>query len=154
VLDYGARVHEPGVPDPASDLGAGAGPTAEQLVGIRTEQITRAGRDALVMIVTGEIDLHTVGRLRAAVDDGLERVADTDSVTLVIDLSEVTFLGSPGLTALVEATRAARRLREPLPIVVDHTRPVIRPIEMTGLDDLLALHTTLDQALHRPDTHS
>jgi len=35
--------------------------------------------------------------------------------------------------------------------VIDHNRPVIRPIEMTGLDDLLALHTTLDQALHRPD---
>ena len=35
-----------------------------------------------------------------------------------------------------------------LRVVVDHTRPVIRPIEMTGLDDLLALYTTLDLALH------
>jgi anti-sigma B factor antagonist len=146
-------VHEPGVPDPASDLGVEAGPAAEQLVRIRTEQITRAGRDALVVTVTGEIDLHTVGRLRAAVDDGLDRVAESDSVALVIDLSQVTFLGSAGLAALVDATRAARRLREPLPIVVDHTRPVIRPIEMTGLDELLALHTTLDLALYRPDTH-
>jgi anti-sigma B factor antagonist len=66
----------------------------------------------------------------------------------VIDLTGVTFLGSPGLQALVDATRAARRRCEPLRIVVDHTRPVIRPIEMAGLDDLLALFHTVDQAVH------
>jgi anti-sigma B factor antagonist len=59
----------------------------------------------------------------------------------------VTFLGSPGLQALVDATRAARRRNEPLHIVVDHTRPVIRPIELAGLDDILALFRTVGQAV-------
>jgi anti-sigma B factor antagonist len=48
---------------------------------------------------------------------------------------------------LVDATRTARRRSEPLHIVVDHTRPVIRPIELAGLDDVLALFHTVDQAV-------
>jgi anti-sigma B factor antagonist len=95
--------------------------------------------------------LHTVGRFRAALSDGLDQITDDDTGTvLVIDLVGVSFLGSPGLAALVEVTRGARRRREPLRLVIDHTRPVIRPIEMTGLDDVLALYNTLDQALHHP----
>lgn len=57
--------------------------------------------------VAGEIDVHTAGRFRSSVDDGLDQVADTDAVALLIDLTGVTFLGSSGLTALVEAACAA-----------------------------------------------
>jgi anti-sigma B factor antagonist len=142
---YGARMHEPGVGDPDSDPGAGRGPAAEQLVRIDTGRVVHAGGEALVVTVAGEIDVLTVDRLRAAVAAGFEQLPD--GATLVIDLTDVTFLGSPGLQALVDATRAAQRRREPLHIVVDHTRPVIRPIELAGLDDLLALFHTVDQAV-------
>lgn len=142
-------------PPPESALTSEHGSATEQLVGIRTDTITREGRTALVVTVTGEIDLHTVGRLRTAADDGLEHVADDQTgMSLIIDLTGVTFLGSPGLDALVQATRTARRLREPLRIVVDHNRPVVRPIEMTGLDGLLALHPTLDHALRDEHPHA
>jgi anti-sigma B factor antagonist len=142
---YGARVHEPGVGDPESDPGAGRGPAVEQLLRIDTGQVVQTGREALVVTVAGEVDVLTVDRLRAAVDNGFEQLPD--GATLVIDLTDVTFLGSPGLQALVDATRTARRRSEPLHIVVDHTRPVIRPIELAGLDDVLALFNTVDQAV-------
>jgi anti-sigma B factor antagonist len=151
------------VPDPAAEGGAPElppesgpvprselGPPAEQVVTVTTDRVVRGPRDALVVTVAGEIDRLTVDRLRAAVAAGLDRVSsEPGEVPLVLDLTAVRFLGSAGLQALVEATQAARRRREPLRIVVDHTRPVIRPIELTGLDDLLALYHTLDQALHR-----
>jgi anti-sigma B factor antagonist len=70
-----------------------------------------------------------------------------DGHMLVIDLTEVTFLSSKGLQVLAEVTQTAQRRREPRRIVVDHTRPVIRPIEITGLDDVLALFTSLEDAL-------
>jgi hypothetical protein len=35
-------------------------------------------------------------------------------------------------------------------IVVDHTRPVIRPIQVTGLDEVLALFDTIEEALRVP----
>lgn len=115
------------------------------MVRINTGRVVRAQREALVVTVGGEVDVLTVGRLRAAIAAGFDQLPD--GATLVIDLTDVTFLGSPGLQVLVDVTRAAQRRREPLRIVVDHTRPVIRPIELAGLDDIFALFHTVDQAL-------
>jgi anti-sigma B factor antagonist len=104
--------------------------------------------EALVVTVGGEIDLVTVDRFRAAVTAGFDQLHDGE--ILVLDLTEVTFLSSQGLQALVDVTQAAQRRREPLRIVVDNTRPVIRPIELTGLDNVLALFDTVEEALHPP----
>ncbi|MFN2479404.1 MAG: STAS domain-containing protein [Pseudonocardiaceae bacterium] len=138
-------MHEAGVGESESDPGAGRGPAAEQLMRIDTRRVLHAEREALVVTVAGEVDVLTVDRLRAAVAAGFDQLPD--GATLVIDLTDVTFLGSAGLQALVDATRAARRRCEPLHIVVDHARPVIRPIELAGLDDVLALFHTVDQAV-------
>jgi anti-sigma B factor antagonist len=115
------------------------------LARIETARLVREDRQALVVTVAGEIDVLTVPRLRAAVAAGFDQLHEGE--VLVIDLTDVTFLGSPGLETLLDVTQAARQRREPLRIVVDHTRPVIRPIELTGLDDLLALFTTVEDAL-------
>lgn len=137
-------MHESDVGKPDSDPGSDRGPVAEQLVRIDTRRVVQ-DQEAVVITVAGEIDILTVNRLRAGVSDGFEQLPE-DAI-LVLDLTNVTFLGSQGLQALVDATQAAQRRREPLRIVVDHTRPVIRPIELTGLDDFLTLFHTVDQAL-------
>ena len=131
-----------------SDLGGDLGPADEQLVRIETRQIAQANSEALVVTVAGEIDLYTVDRFRTAVAAGFDQLHDGQ--ILVIDLTEVTFLSSQGLQALVEVTQTAQRRHEPLPIVIDRTRPVIRPIEITGLDDVLALFNTIEDALQAP----
>lgn len=78
---------------------------------------------------------------RAALDD-------PETGVRIVDLTDVTFLGSPGLAALLQATEQAQRRREPLRLVVDaNRRPVIRPIAITGLDQLLTLCPTVDDAL-------
>lgn len=136
----------PGSADSAQ--GADLGPADEQLVRIQTGRVAHAAREALVVTVAGEIDAYTVGRLRATVAAEFAQLRDGE--VLVIDLTEVTFLSSQGLQALVEVTLAARQRCTPLPIVVDHTRPVIRPIEVTGLDGVLALFHTVEDALHVP----
>jgi len=128
-----------------SDLGGGLGPADEQLVRIETARIAHAKGEALVVTVAGEIDLYTVDRVRAAVAAGFDQLRDGE--VLVIDLTEVTFLSSQGLQALVEVTLAAQQRREPLAIVVDHTRPVLHPIKVTGLDDVLALFNTVEDAV-------
>ncbi len=63
-------------------------------------------------------------------------------------LTDVDFLNSAGLTALLDATWHADARPEPLRIVVDANRPVIRPIEVTGLDDVLALYHSVEEALN------
>jgi anti-sigma B factor antagonist len=99
---------------------------------------------ALIITAAGEIDLRTAPDLQATVHNGLD---DPATAVCVLDLTDVTFLGSHGLAALLEATEHAQHRREPLRIVVDATQPVIRPIQVTGLDHRLALYHTVDQAL-------
>lgn len=104
----------------------------------------RRDDDTVIVVVAGEVDLDTAPRLRAAITAAL---ADAGAGACVVDLTEVTFLGSAGLTALLDGTREAEHRQEPLRIVVDANRPVIRPIEITGLDDVLSLYHSVDEAL-------
>ncbi|MFZ0120995.1 MAG: STAS domain-containing protein [Pseudonocardiaceae bacterium] len=115
-------------------------PPAEQL--LRT--VVRREGAAIVVVVEGEVDLLTVGRLRAAVDEALR---DAAGRPVVVDLTAVTFLGSHGLAALAEAASKAEGRREPLRLVVDETSAVIRPMQLTGLDEVLALYCTVQEAL-------
>ncbi len=99
-----------------------------------------------MLTVVGELDLFTAPRLRVALRDAFDHA---HGGPVVLDLSKVTFLGSAGLLLLLDAVREERKRPEPLRVVVDHARPVIRPLELTGLDDVLSLYHTLDQALSR-----
>lgn len=98
----------------------------------------------MILEVGGEIDQLTSPRLHIATRQAL---ADADRRPVVIDLSEVTFLAVAGLDVLVDAARTAQHRPEPLRIVVDHSRPVLRPLQLTGLDDALVLYRTLDEAV-------
>jgi anti-sigma B factor antagonist len=108
-----------------------------------TSQQTRIGV-AVVVTVTGEVDMLTAPRLREAVRAALD---DPHAREVVIDLTPVTFLSSSGLAALVQAKHDAARRGEPVRVVVDHARPVISPIKAAGLDGVLALYRRLDEAL-------
>jgi anti-sigma B factor antagonist len=115
-------------------------PEAEQLLRIEA----RHESAAIVVCADGEVDVLTVGRLRAAVNEALREAAGRP---VVVDLTAVTFLGSHGLAALVEAASQAERRSEPLRVVVDETRAVTRPLQITGLDEVLALYYSVEEAL-------
>jgi anti-sigma B factor antagonist len=115
-------------------------PPAEQLLRVA---VRREGT-AIVVVVDGDVDPLTVARLRAAVDEAL---GDAAGRPVIVDLTAVTYLGSHGLAALVEAASTAQGRREPLRLVVDETRAVIRPMQLTGLDEVLALYYTVQEAL-------
>jgi anti-sigma B factor antagonist len=66
---------------------------------------------------------------------------------VILDLSAVEFLSSSGLGHLVALDEEGRQLARPLRIVVNETRPVIRPITTMGLDDVLSLFSTVDEAV-------
>jgi anti-sigma B factor antagonist len=107
-------------------------PAREQLL-----TVTADDRDAVVVLTVDDavdraVDALTVPRLRDALRSPFDRL---DGRVLVVDLTAVRFLGSPGLRALAEgATEAARhRGAEPLRVVADHNRPVIGPLEIVGL---------------------
>jgi anti-sigma B factor antagonist len=101
--------------------------------------------EAIVITLSGDVDSGTAPRLQQVVSDAL---ADPDAGPVVIDMTDVSFLSSAGLGALVEAHHDADRHGEPLRVVVDHARPVLRPLQLSGLDQVLTLFHFLDTALH------
>ncbi|QVI25134.1 STAS domain-containing protein [Nocardia tengchongensis] len=93
--------------------------------------------EAIVVSAAGEIDINSAGQLREALE------AAATGPTLIIDLSGVEFIGSVGLTTLLVATKAADTQQ----VRVVASPQVRRPIEMTGLDGVLALFDTLEDAI-------
>jgi anti-sigma B factor antagonist len=100
----------------------------------------------VLVTAQGDIDGLTAPRLTAALARAFAGLGER---LLVLDLTSIGFMGSAGLRTLTEATAAATREHGPrtLRVVVDNTRPVIRPIEIVGLDEVLTLHETVDEAL-------
>jgi anti-anti-sigma factor len=96
---------------------------------------------ATVLTVAGEVDLATAPALEAAI----EGILNAKPAALIIDLTAVSFLASAGMAALVGAHQ---RAGEATSIAVVADGPATsRQLKMTSLDQVFALHSTLDQAL-------
>jgi anti-sigma B factor antagonist len=115
-------------------------PSPEELLVIGR---TRVG-GATVITLTGDVDSATAPRLRQVV---LDTLTGPDAGPVVVDMTDVSFLSSAGLGALVDAHDSADEHGDPLRIVVDHARPVLRPLQLSGLDQVLTLFHFLDNAL-------
>jgi anti-sigma B factor antagonist len=116
-------------------------PSPEELLVIDQARIG----EATVITLTGDVDSATAPLLLQAVLDAL---AAPGSGPVVIDMTHVSFLSSAGLGALVAAYHRAGQHGEPLRVVVDHARPVLRPLQLSGLDQVLTLFHFLGTALH------
>lgn len=99
--------------------------------------------DTITMTVGGEIDLATAGHLAECLDPC---VAEAGAQPVAVDLSEVTLLAAAGISVLVDAHHTARAHGGELRIVAS-SRPVHRPLMITGVTEVLAVYPTLEQAL-------
>ncbi|WP_435120101.1 STAS domain-containing protein [Amycolatopsis thermoflava] len=105
---------------------------------------TREGSEVVVTIV-GEVDLTTAPRVREAVKDARDSVAPVALTTVILDLSEVEHLDSLGLAVLVETAAECHSAEQALALICP-TPVVTRPLEMTGLDGILTITASLDEA--------
>jgi anti-sigma B factor antagonist len=103
----------------------------------------RMAGELVLLTAAGEIDLNTVPLLETELANAL-RSASLPMV--VLDLGKVGFIGSAGLTALLNAHSTARALSGRL-WICGATRPVSRPLEVTGLSELLDVCSTRTEAL-------
>jgi anti-anti-sigma factor len=98
--------------------------------------------DVLVLAVTGEVDMATAPELARAI--GL--VSD-HARGVIVDFTEVTFLDSSGLNALVRGQREVAEQGIAFNIVVPPGSPVLRVFEITQLTESLAVVASVDEAL-------
>ena len=95
-----------------------------------------------VLAVHGDADLHTAPELRERLADAI----DTGARTVVLDLTETTFLDSMALGVMIGALKRMRARDGQLRLVV--TRDEVRRIlEITQLHRVFPLDESLDEAL-------
>jgi anti-sigma B factor antagonist len=97
----------------------------------------------IVLAVGGEIDLATAPALRAGIADAWEKGAQD----LWIDLTDVTFIDSTGVHALIDARGRAIELDRRLAVICP-PGPARHTLELTGIDGSLAVFASRAEA-HR-----
>lgn len=95
-----------------------------------------------VVTVSGEIDLATQGQLRALLID----LIVSGQVDLVLDLSDVSFVDSTGLGALIGTRRRVHAFQGSLVLVIPN-ESVMKVFTITGLEKVFDIHDTLEAAL-------
>jgi anti-anti-sigma factor len=96
----------------------------------------------VVLEVEGEIDVDTA----EVVLDALRLGFASEGPAVVADLTHVSFFGSTGISTLITAHELADVHGKDFHVVAPH-RAVKRPLEVTGVADVLVLHDSVDEAL-------
>lgn len=94
-----------------------------------------------VVTAAEEIDITNAGGLRAALGESAAR----GSGTSVVDLTRTLFCDTAGLHALAAARKRARAAGGDL-LLVKPGAAVLRILAITGLDQVFASFTSLDEA--------
>jgi anti-sigma B factor antagonist len=132
-VDGGPQAHGLSIsPDASADV------VEESLLEVHVQR----GEGLTTVRVAGEVDLGTAARLRTILADELAAKPST----LVIDLDQVSFFTSLGLTALALAQRDAQERNIDLRVVAT-TRATLRPMQITGMIDDLAVYDSYAAAI-------
>ncbi|GAA0900542.1 STAS domain-containing protein [Pseudonocardia zijingensis] len=107
-----------------------------------------------VLTVSGDIDLTSGPRLRAALDELLDAPAERVPSGVVVDLTAVGFLDSAGLAVLVDAHEHAAQRGIDLKIVIDGAgSAVARAFQAAAIHEHLDVCHSLGEALLGGDGH-
>ncbi len=102
--------------------------------------------DVTLITLTGEVDMITAPRLRAALHDARSDASSRcppGPATVVVDCRAVTFFAAAGAHPLV----AAARQGVPVRLVLTEHSVVEVVVELTGLPDLCPVHRDVHEAL-------
>ena len=94
---------------------------------------TEVDGDTLRVTLSGEFDIASVGAFREAVEH-----SDTPWRRAELDMSDLAFLDSSGLQALVQLNNRAREQGLEVTLV-QPSHPVTRLLQLTGLESQFAI---------------
>jgi anti-sigma B factor antagonist len=126
--------------DRAGDLLAGLPADGSGSLQLRHEIVD----GAVVVHALGEVDMATRKLLDLQLQAAESQVVPPAPV--VLDLTGVTFLASVGLSLLVEHHERCAESGSRL-VLVANDRVVLRPMQITGLDNLVTIVPTVQAAL-------
>jgi len=96
-----------------------------------------------VVRLEGEIDASNVDD----VGNRLRSIVSNRSVALIVDLTATTYVDSAGINLLFALGEQLASHQQRLALVVQEGSPIARMFSLTGLDQAIGTHPTLDAAL-------
>ena len=93
-----------------------------------------------LVAIHGDVDLKTAREFRAALDDA----AQDGKPRLIVDMSDVPFMDSSGLAAVIGAQKAFKDRTRLVVVCPDNLR---RLFEVTRLDSIVSVVGSLPEAL-------
>jgi anti-sigma B factor antagonist len=104
---------------------------------------TQQRREGSVVKLSGEVDLYSAPQLRSTLDE----LVAAGARNIVVDLSDVDFLDSSGLGALIGALKHLRELGHGFIRLAAPAPHVGKILELTGINQVLDVFTTVEAAL-------
>jgi anti-anti-sigma factor len=95
--------------------------------------------------IEGEIDLSNASEL----ENSISNAVANDAAGLVVDLADVRYLDSSGVSLLFNLARRVARRQQQLGIVVPADTHVREILSLTGASEALSLYDTLAEASRR-----
>jgi anti-sigma B factor antagonist len=105
----------------------------------------RSERDdkTVVAVLSGEVDMSNAASVRQQIAE----FVTPDDDALVVDLSELSFIDSAGLHALIELGTVLGERRQQLLLCVPDDSPIERAIEIIGLPAAISIHSDRGEAM-------
>jgi anti-anti-sigma factor len=103
--------------------------------------LQRDGSVSMVRVI-GEVDISNAPELFAA----LEAAVPNGDPTLVVDLTETTYLDSAGVQLLFVVIERLHARRQQVRVIVPEDSPIRAVLEITGLPQLVPLESRLAES--------
>jgi anti-anti-sigma factor len=114
----------------------------ESELGVGGFEVAVRWQDHVVVLgVSGTLDMVTAPQLTESIMNSLKN----EPTAVIVDLSDVEFLASAGMTVLIAAHEQIGNSAQFA--VVAEGPATGRPMHLVGVDRLLTIHTSLDAAL-------
>jgi anti-anti-sigma factor len=97
----------------------------------------------VVAVLTGEIDMSNATSVRQQMAESV--TPDDDAV--IVDLSELSFIDSAGLHAMIELGTVLDERRQQLLLCLPPGSPIRRAIEIMGLPHAVSVHSDRGEAM-------
>jgi len=102
------------------------------------------GEGAHLVSVAGEIDLFTAPEFKTRIAHAI----DGGAKSVLVDLTGTTFIDSSSLGVLIGAHRRLDQAHGRL-VVVCENASILKTLQITGLDNVFAIASSLDAAVDR-----
>lgn len=99
---------------------------------------TTPGSDRYLITVAGEVDLASSPDL----DTSIVAAVESGAKSVLIDLSDVSFMDSSGLGVIVRGLKRCREADKDLDLVITNER-VLKVFGITGLDQVIPIHDSI-----------